>query len=129
MEQYLVTIEFRYSDAPKTGEESERYISKKITIGVFDTRELANEAGNKELDKFEAKFKMNPHYNKKERFSMRGGCFGSPNNLVTGLGYIQKPFDFYAKIERLKYGDIDEEIDDAISARKRYVEYKRSIEY
>lgn len=42
MEKFLVTIEFRYSDAPKYEGESSQYITKEITIGVFDTRDEAN---------------------------------------------------------------------------------------
>ncbi len=50
MEKFLVTIEFRYEDAPRYRDESYQYISKKITIGVFDTRDEANIEGNKSLE-------------------------------------------------------------------------------
>lgn len=125
--QFLVTFEFRYSDAPKHDGESEQYCNKKVTIGVFDTRDEANEAGNKELEKFEARFKLNPNYNKKERFSNNGGCFGSANTLISNLGYIQTPFTFYAKITELKYNDIDTVIDGVIDAAKRYRKYKKNL--
>ena len=128
MEKYLLTIEFRYNDAPKYRYEdvSAQYISKTITLGVFDTREEANIIGNKALEVFEDYFKLNPNYNRKERFSNNGGCFGSPNDLITPLAYLQVPFDFYAKITKLKYEDVQLTILEALEAVKRYRGFKNS---
>ena len=126
MEKYLLTIEFRYNDAPKLEGEYEpsQSISKTITLGVFDTRDEANLTGNKAMEVFEKHFKLNPHYNKKERFSNNGGCFGNPNSLITDLAYLQTPFSFYAKIEKLKYEDVEQTIINAVEAVKRYRKYK-----
>lgn len=123
MEKYLVTIEFRYTDAPKYEDDLQQYISKTITLGVFDTRDEANLSGNKALEIFEKYFKLNPHWNRKERFSNNGGCFGSPNSLVTPLAYLQTPFDFYAKVTKLKYDDVEQTIINAIEATKRYKKF------
>ena len=126
MEKFLVTIEFRYNDSPKYEGESSQYISKKITIGVFDTRDEANTEGNKSLEVFEKYFKLNPHYNKKERFSNNGGSFGSPRYLISNVTWIQSPFAVYVKITKLKYDDVEESIIEAINATKRYRKYKES---
>ena len=101
MEKELLTIEFRYHDAPK-GEHDSDYKSKKITIGVFDTLDEAIVEGNKALEVFENQFDLNTAWNRKERFSKNGGCFGEPKRLITALGYLQTSFDFYAKITKLK---------------------------
>lgn len=125
MKKYLLTIEFRYGDVPRDGEELIQYIRKTITIGVFNTRDEANLMGNSALEVFEGRFKLNPNYNKKERFSNNGGCFGNSKDLVTNLAYLQVPFDFYAKITELKYCDINTAISDAIDAGNRLKSFKQ----
>ena len=129
MEKYLVRIEFRYSDAPKTEDE---YIwkNKMVTIGVYDTFEDACQNGNNLLEILESKFELHQFPNgrraPKERFSKNGSAFGSKKTLVTNLAYLKTPFEFYAKIETLKYSPIDEAIEDVVSASKRYRNYKLS---
>lgn len=123
MTKELVTIEFRYNDIPK-GEYDSGYISKTITIGVFDTFEEAIIEGNKALEIFEKHFKLNIHWNKKERFSKNGGCFGSSKRLITNLAYLVTPFEFYAKIETLKYDDVEQTILEVMEAAKNYENYK-----
>lgn len=127
MEKYLVKIEFRYSDAPKTEYRSTSK-NKIVTIGVYNTFEDACRNGNNLLETLESKFKLHqfPDGRKasKERFSKNGGCFGSKNTLVTNLAYLKTPFEFYAKIETLKYNHIDEAIEDVVSSSKRYRSYK-----
>jgi len=116
MEKHLVTVEFRYTDNSK--EESD-YKSKTVTIGVFDTFDSAIIEGNKALEVFEKHFKLNPNWNKKERFSKNGGCFRTPNRLVTNLAYLQTPFEFYANITRLDYLDIEQTILEVLKATKK----------
>ena len=127
MEKYLVKIEFRYSDAPKT-EDGSTTRNKMVTIGVYDTFEDACLNGNNLLETLESKFESHqfPDGRKapKERFSKNGGCFGGKNTLVTNLAYLKTPFEFYAKIETLKYNPIDEVIEDVVSSSKRYRSYK-----
>lgn len=129
MTKELVTIEFRYHDKSK-GEHGIDYKTKTITIGVFDTLEEAIVEGNKALEVFEKHFKLHVFPNKgeakKERFSKNGGCFGTANRLITDLAYLQTPFNFFAKIQQLKYGDVDETIMEVLEATKRYKEYKLS---
>jgi len=127
MEKYLVTIEFRYSDAPIADWDSTSK-SKTITIGVYDSFEDACLNGNLLLEKLEGKFDIHTFPNgskaRKERFSKNGGCFGGKYTLVSNSA----PFAFYAKIETLKYASVDETIDDVINARKRYIKYKTELE-
>ena len=129
--KYLVRIEFRYSDAPET---EDGYTSKNkiVTIGVYDTFEDACQNGNNLLEVLESKFELHqfPDGSKasKERFSKNGGSFGSKNTLVANFGaYLKTPFEFYAKIETLKYDPIDEAIEDVVSASKRYRKYKSEV--
>jgi hypothetical protein len=119
----LLTIEFRYKDKPKSDLFSEHQ-SKTITIGVFDTFDEAATEGNKAMEIFEKYFKLNPNYNRKERFSKNGGCFGEPKRLISPLAYLQCPFDFYAKITQLKYFDVEETIVEVLEAKERYKEYE-----
>jgi len=123
MEKHLLTIEFRYSDAPKT-EDGSTYENKTITLGVFDTFDEAAIEGNKAMEVFEKHFKLNTHWNRRDRFSKNGGCFGYPNRLITPLAYLQTPFDFYAKITTLKYEDVEQTILSVLEATKRYRNYK-----
>jgi len=127
MTKELLTIEFRYSDVAK-GEHDSDYKTKRITIGVYDTLDEAIVEGNKALEVFEKHFKLNPNWNTKDRFSKNGGCFGEPKRLITALAYLQTPFDFYAKITKLTYGDVDETIGEVLEAVKRYNEYQSKIE-
>ena len=131
MEKYLVTIEFRYSDAPETEDERSTSKTKMVTIGIYDTFEDACQNGNNLLEVLESKFELHqfPDGRKasKERFSKNGGCFGSKNTLVTNLAYLKTPFEFYAKIETLKYNPIDEVVKNVVSASKRYRNYKSEV--
>lgn len=126
---YLLTIEFSYNDAPEHEGEPVQYIRKKITIGIYGTREEANLKGNKSMELFEKHFKLNPYHNRKERFSNNGGCFGSPKDLITNLAYLQTPFNFFAKITKLNYEDLEQTIMNATEAAKRHNEYKISEAY
>jgi hypothetical protein len=122
--KHLVTIEFRYCDIPK-GEYDTEHKSKTITLGVFDTFDEAANEGNKAMEAFEKHFKLNVNYNRKERFSKNGGCFGSAKDLITPLAYLQCPFEFYAKITPLKYYGVEETINEALEATKRFREYSK----
>ena len=122
----LVTIEFNYMDVPKN-EDFGGNKTKIITIGMFDTFEEAATEANKALEALETHFKLNPHYNLKERFSKTGGCFGYPVRLITQLGYLETPFHFSVKITKHECGnisDIEETIIEVLKAKKRYLDYK-----
>lgn len=130
MEKYLVTIEFRYSDAPKT-EDGYTCRSDKVTIGVYDEFNEACINGNKVLENLESKFDLHVFPSglkaKKERFSKNGGCFGGKKDLITNLAYLKTPFEFYCKITTLKYAPIDDSITEVINSVKRYRKYKETV--
>lgn len=127
MEKYLLSVEFRYVDAPKTEDDCTSRQTK-IVIGVYDSYDEACIAGNEFLESMEKRFQLhkfpNGTYAIRDRFSKNGGPFGSRNNLVTNLAYLQTPFSFYAKIETLKYAPIDETISNVIESIKRYREHE-----
>jgi len=125
MTKELVTIEFRYRDKPYN-EHFSGHETKTITIGVFDTLDEAIVEGNKALEVFEKHFSLNTAWNKKNRFGKNNGCFGSVTRLISPLAYLQCPFDFYAKITKLTYADVDKTITDVLEAGKRYKEHKLS---
>lgn len=117
--QYLTTIEFRYTDAPK-GSDDTKYINKVVTLGVFDSLQAAQQKGNEVLTVLEANFKLNPHYSGKiERLGQ-----GRYLQDLIARGYILTPFDFYLKITPLKYEDLESVIIEATEGCKRYREYK-----
>lgn len=131
MEKYLLTIEFRYSDAPKYEGDSTAK-SKTITIGVYHDFDDACKDGNKLMENLESKFQLHKFPDgrmaAKERFSKNGGCFGGKKSLITQLAYLRTPFEFYAKIDTLKYDNIDNVINDVVTATKRHREYKASLD-
>lgn len=97
MIKFHLTIEFRHL-----------FINSKIiTIGVYDTLDDAIIAGNESLKVLEKRFT----FKKKEKFSKNGGPFGRPNLLITDLGYLKTPFEFFARISKLEYLDINDTID------------------
>jgi hypothetical protein len=119
MTKELVTIEFRYFDKP-SAEDDIRYRTRVITIGIFETFEEAIIEGNKALEIFEKYFKLTPGCKTKDRFGKNNSCFNFPTRLVSPLGYLECPFDFYAKIEKLSYDNVEETILDVLAAQRRY---------
>jgi len=126
-EKHLVTIEFRYKSTPKSEHDS-GHNKKTITIGVYDEFDKACLNGNKVLEVLESKFNLHQFPNgrkaTKERFSKNGGAFGGKNSLITNLAYLKTPFQFFIKIETLKYSDINDTIDVLLILKKEYDEYE-----
>ena len=121
--KYLVTIEFRYSDAP-VSEQDGGHRSKKVTVGVFDDMEAAHENANKVLEVLESKFELNPNTARRERFSKNGGWFGRPTNLVTNLGYLRTPFEFFLKVITLNFDSVENTIGEILEAVERYRDFE-----
>lgn len=92
MKKYLVDIEFRYRD---------NRFSKTITIGVYDNFTDACTNGNSVLEQLEDLYPKSHSQSTKERFSQNGGPCGTQNNLITNLGYLKTPFDFFARVNTL----------------------------
>ncbi len=117
MNKELLVIEFRYYDKPK----SEHFCgseSKTITLGIFDTLEEAITEGNKMLEILSKRFEV--RYDDKFKLNH---LFGSPKRLVTNTCYRDK-IQFFAKIEKLKFDDLEETIDETFEAWDRYKKYK-----
>lgn len=128
MNKYLVTIEFRYIGKPLNEDGNQQYISKVSTIGVFETRDEANEAGNGVLIELEKQFPLNKHWNRKERFSNSGGCFGSPQDLISDSAYLQTPFQFFAKVTKLNYGYVNDYVAEAVATINEYTIWRNQNE-
>lgn len=114
MEKYLVTIEFRYTSKREYETGGNMHVTKTNTIGVFDDFETACKHGNTALEELEKQFKIHTypqgHEAKRERFSKNGGPFNTPNNLITNLAYLKTPFQFFAKITKLKHDSMEDTI-------------------
>lgn len=130
MTKYLVQIEFRYHDAPRSMDGS-TCMDKYTTIGVYDTFEQACIDGNKLLETMESKFSLHRYPDgsaaTRERFSENGGPFGRKNILVTNMAYLATPFEFYAKITPLSYTPIDKVVEDVLNSVARYREYQLQL--
>jgi len=103
MIKYLVTMEYRYSDAPD--DFNCTYRNKEDTIIISDNIKEAIKEGNKVLIELEKNFKLNPNYNIKQRLGV-----GYMKRLISNLGYINTPFTFFLKITELKHNCIKESI-------------------
>jgi hypothetical protein len=126
-EQYLVEIEFRYLDTKKDYPEDTTHIFNTITIGVFDTFEEACAKGNTVLENdFETRFSLNKNWNKKYRFGKGNGPFGTDTTLISNLAYLMTPFQFFARIVKLNYANVQDTITKAVEAEKRVID-TRSI--
>lgn len=98
MKKYLVSIEFRYNYIDY---QMDRQLTiNTSTIGVFDDINDAYEKGNDVLIELESSYKLNVYKNgttaKKERLSKF-------KKLVTNLGYLKTPFEFYMKLTTLDH--------------------------
>lgn len=118
MEQYLITIEYRFKGKPNRWDSTD--YETKQTLGVFDTLEDAMKCGNEFLPLLEARWDLNPNYNKKERFHKNMGMF-----IISDLAYIKTPFTFYAKIEKLRYFDSEILLDEITKSCYDYKQYKK----
>lgn len=129
--KYLVQIEFRYNDKNPMKDDY-HYVNKMLTVGIYDTPEEAYEKGNKVLEKLEFNFDRHKfpqgHYAPKERFSKNGGAFGSEKNLITNMAYLKTPFQFFAKITKLHFLDLEETTKEAVEGCKRYRDFKNREE-
>ena len=89
MKQYLLTMELMYSDEANSYGSTSRV--EKNTVGVYNTIEEALKNADFVCETLESRFPLNENYNTKQRLSKRP-------HLMSNLGYIRTPFDFYLKI-------------------------------
>ena len=121
MTKELLTIEFRYNDQPKfDGDSSHR--SKTITIGIFDTLKEAIAEGNKCIDILSKTFQVRSD----DKFRMKF-LFGFPCRLVTNCCYPTKGIQYFAKIEQLKFDDLNETVDETFKSLERYRNYTMEV--
>lgn len=121
MTKELLIIEFRYHDKPK-GDWDSGYKTKTITIGIFDTLEEAIVEGNKAISILAKKFDVRPDDKFMPKF-----LFGNPKLLVTNTCYSTNGIQYFAKIEKLKFDDLNDTISETFNAFERYKEYKQSL--
>jgi hypothetical protein len=115
MEKELLTIEFRYTD--KDGE----YHSKTITIGVYDTLDIAIEEGNKIINKLSETFEVRSEWwhqgsHLDDKFQ-KTFLFGCPKRLVTNTCYSTKGVQYFAQITKLEYRDVSETIEEIFNSK------------
>lgn len=125
MHKYLVQIEFRYKALREDMSDTQR--GKMVTIGVYDTFLQACEAGNELMSKLESRFKLKVYYDgqiaNRERFSENGGAFRTKRDSISSIGYLQTPFEFFAKITQLQFDDVDAVIDEVMGEVRKCVKH------
>jgi hypothetical protein len=109
MKRYLVQIEFRYT-RPRD-RFGNTHACKTVCLGIADTLDGAIFCGNTGLVVLEGRFRLNPAYNTRQRFSKN-------ELLITNLGYIKTPFEFYAQIVPLDFVDLGGTIADIVKEVK-----------
>lgn len=115
MAKELLTIEFRYHEVPKS-EYSCEYVSKTITIGVYDTLEEAVKEGNKVLNELSSKFKFS------ETFGLHNSLWGTATRLV--CDYSHCDVEVFCEIEQLKYDDIRKVMDEVFESEEKYRKWR-----
>lgn len=118
--QELLTIEFRYMDAPENVSLA-GCKTKIITIGVFDTILEAVNIGNNMLAILSQHFQVR----KDDKFKVEG-LFGYPNRLVSNCCYPTRGISYFAKITKLNFDGLQESVTDVFNARDRFDEYNRN---
>lgn len=107
MKKYLLKIEFRFKGSENSF--GSTYRTKKNTIGIYETIEEAIKESRSVCEALEDRFQLNKNYNTKQRLSKQ-------THIMSNLGYIKTPFDFYLEIETLSYENINKSIDDIMEA-------------
>lgn len=120
MTKELLTIEFRYHDKPKS-EYDGGYLTKTVTIGVFDTLKEAIKEGNKTLIVLSENFEVRID----DKFKLKN-LSGFPKRLVTNTCYPTNGIQYFAQITRLNFDDLNEVVNETFKSAKRYKEYKYS---
>ena len=119
----LLTIEFRYMDKPKS-EYFSGHETKRITIGIYDTLEEAIEEGNKVINTLSKTFEVRHD----DKFKLKY-LFGYPDRLVTNTCYPTNKIQYFAKITKLSFDNLEDTINEAFKAGERYKEFKNSEQY
>lgn len=123
MKKELLTIEFRYLDAPDGVWDCENK-NKKITIGIFDTLDEAIQVGNKALQELSKQFEVRSD----DKFSLNGNCVGGPQKLVTNCCYPTNHVEYFAQITTLDFADLLTTIQMTFEAVERYKQYRKKLD-
>jgi len=123
MKKELLTVEFRYCDAPQDAHDCEHKY-KTITIGVYDSLEEAIKKGNEVVQELSQYFEVRHD----DKFSLNGGIIGSPERLVTNYCHQTNGVAYFAKITQLNFTDMPAVIQEAFKAAARYNEYLKEQE-
>lgn len=125
MPRHIATVEFRYHKKPRSGTFAD-YVSKKITLGIYDSRDDAIRDVNKLLPLFEERFPLNPNYRIKRRFSQDSFRFGR-TAIQDSSDWIRTPFDLYIVIDPLCEDSLADTLDTAIADVKEYQQWRDSM--
>ena len=105
MNKELLQIEFRYTT-------KDAYITKNITIGIFDNIKEAVKHGNLMLKSISKYFEVREN----DIFKVKV-LFGLPNILITNCCYPTKEVQYFARIKRLDFKTIDDTVKEAIKCQ------------
>lgn len=114
MEKFLLRVELRYYNVPKT-EYHPAHNCEYTTIGIYDSFKEACIAGNEVLNNIIKKYNLKTY----DGFSEHGGPFGNRNTLETNC-CSNDPITYYAEITTLKFRDLNERVEHALKAQKEY---------
>lgn len=109
---YHVTFDFRYYRPDKTGQDND-HTTKVVTLLVTPDLDEAITKGNEALEA------LPKAYVCKNRFSLRGGPYGTMQNLVSAWSRKGLKIDLYAKIETLHLTSVLEAANEALSDSER----------
>lgn len=135
MQKYLVTITFKYHEAPKVDYSSEDGLiinskrEKKVFIGIYDDFDTACLHGNQLMETLESKFELytfpDGRKSTRERFSKDGGLFGHALTCISSYSYLITPFYFLAEITAFS-DEIETALDEVLLSSNKYREFEKS---
>lgn len=114
MEKFLLQIELRYNLIPK-GEYRTDSDYTMVTIGVYETFQEAINEGNKVVREIVAKYGLKIY----SEFGEHNGAYRSATTLVTNACSNDR-VKYFAKITKLQYLDLDEQISIALKSQEKY---------
>lgn len=116
MNKYILTFEFRYRKIPSNPVISE-HVNKIVTIGIYETLEEAVEVGNQHLQTLSKTYEVRP----RDKFELKGESGRSfPNLLVTNTCYARGKSQYFGKITKLSFQDIESTIQEVERDNNEY---------
>lgn len=118
--QEILTVEFRYMDAPQDGLDLADHRTEVVTIGIYDTLEEAIKEGNKTLGLLSKYFEVR-HDDKFKKVHL----FGSPKRLVTNTCYSTKGIQYFAQIKQHKFSDLVNVVGECFDSADRWIKWTK----